>query len=186
MAIVSKPASKPETAPACETLTLQDVFERMQSELLGALVCLVGNYEDARDALQESFLKCWKHQDQVDQVRNLKAWVFRITLNTGRDVRQTAWRRRRRGLGDNEHELPGHGKDPSATAQTAEATAMLRAAVGQLRDEEQEVFLLRQNGDLTYEEIGDELNIPTGTVKTRMRMALKHLREILQTDPQEG
>jgi RNA polymerase sigma factor (sigma-70 family) len=186
MAIVSKPASKPESAPGCESLTLHDVFERMQSELLGALVCLVGNYEDARDALQESYLKCWKHRDQVEHVLNLKAWVFRITLNTGRDVRQTAWRRRRRGLGDSEHELPDRGKDPSATAENAEETALLRASVGQLRDEEQEVFLLRQNGDLTYEEIGEELNIPTGTVKTRMRMALKHLREILQTDPQEG
>lgn len=175
-----------DDAPDCEILTLHDVFERMQSELLGALVCLVGNYEDARDALQESFLKCWKHQDQVDQVRNLKAWVFRIALNTGRDVRQTAWRRRRRGLSDNERELPGRAKDPSTMAQSAEEADMIRAAVGQLRDEEQEVFLLRQNGDLTYEEIGEELDIPTGTVKTRMRMALKNLRATLQTDRQEG
>jgi RNA polymerase sigma factor (sigma-70 family) len=186
MATVSKDVSKPDTAPACEALTLHDVFERMQSELLGALVCLVGNYEDARDALQESFLKCWKHRDQVDEVRNLRAWVFRITLNTGRDIRQTAWRRRRRGLGDSEHELPGNAKDPSATAQYSEETAMLQGAIGQLRDEEQEVFLLRQNGELTYEEIGEQLEIPTGTVKTRMRMALSHLREMLQTDSLEG
>jgi RNA polymerase sigma-70 factor (ECF subfamily) len=39
------------------------------------------------------------------------------------------------------------------------------------------VFLLRQNGDLTYEEIAGTLKIPVGTVKTRMRMALAHLRQ---------
>ena len=52
-----------------------------------------------------------------------------------------------------------------------------RAALAELRSEEQEVFLLRQNGDLTYEEIGKMLELPTGTVKTRMRLALTKLRE---------
>lgn len=183
MAIVSKPASKLDSAPACEPQTLQEAFERYQPELLGALVCLVGNYEDARDALQESFVKCWKHQDQVEHLRNLKAWVFRIVLNTGRDIRQTAWRRRRRGLGETENELPGSSVDPSIAVQRSEEIELLQVAIGQLRVEEQEVFLLRQNGDLTYEEIGEQLSIPTGTVKTRMRMALKHLREQVQTDP---
>jgi RNA polymerase sigma-70 factor (ECF subfamily) len=49
----------------------------------------------------------------------------------------------------------------------------------QLRPEEQEVFLLRQNGELTYEEIAETLDVPTGTVKTRMRLALSRLREVL-------
>jgi len=55
----------------------------------------------------------------------------------------------------------------------------LRGAIAELRDEEKEVFLLRQNGELTYEEIADLLNIPSGTVKTRMRLALERLRRAL-------
>ena len=66
---------------------LEDAFAQYQSELLGTLYYLVGNVEDARDALQESFIKCWRHRDQVAEVRNLKAWIFRISLNTGRDLR---------------------------------------------------------------------------------------------------
>ena len=50
----------------------------------------------------------------------------------------------------------------------------------QLRPEEQEVFLLRQNGELTYEQIAEMLTVPVGTVKTRMRMALGKLREVLE------
>ena len=49
----------------------------------------------------------------------------------------------------------------------------------QLRPEEQEIFLLRQNGEMTYEAIADAVAIPIGTVKTRMRSALRQLRESL-------
>ena len=58
--------------------SLEDAFARYQSELLGTLYYLVGNLEDARDALQETFIKCWRHQDKVAEVRNLKAWIFRV------------------------------------------------------------------------------------------------------------
>jgi DNA-directed RNA polymerase specialized sigma24 family protein len=73
-------------------------FHDYHPELLGMLYHLVGNIEDARDALQDTFIKCWKHREQVAGLDNLKAWIFRIALNTGRDVRQTAWRRRKRSL----------------------------------------------------------------------------------------
>src|SRR5689334_12728871 len=77
---------------------LAEAFERHQSALLGTLFYLVGNLEDARDALQEAFIKCWRHQAEVGEVANLKAWIFRIALNTGRDIRETAWRRKRQAL----------------------------------------------------------------------------------------
>jgi RNA polymerase sigma-70 factor (ECF subfamily) len=162
-----------------EPATLEEAFACYQSELLGMLYHLVGNAEDARDALQEAFVKCWKHRDTVSEVRNLKAWIFRIALNTGRDLRQTAWRRRKRPLPDEESSVTSYESDPADLAEYNEQLTMVRKAVGQLRTEEQEVFLLRQNAQMTYEEIAEALGIPTGTVKTRMRMALNHLRTSL-------
>jgi RNA polymerase sigma-70 factor (ECF subfamily) len=64
-------------------------------------------------------------------------------------------------------------------AEQDERLTRLRAAMKELRPEEQEVFLLRQNGELTYEEIAQMLDVPTGTVKTRMRLALTRLRGAL-------
>ncbi len=57
-----------------------------------------------------------------------------------------------------------------------EEVTRVRSALFDLRPEEQEVFLLRQNGDLTYEAIADVIGIPVGTVKTRMRLAIEKLR----------
>jgi RNA polymerase sigma factor (sigma-70 family) len=158
---------------------LEDAFARWQPELLGTLYYLTGNHEDARDALQETFIKCWRHRDTMDEVENLKAWIFRIALNAGRDVRGTAWRRRRTGLADEGVAIPSKECAPDDHLEREEQLIRLRSAIRVLRSEEQEVFLLRQNGELTYDEIAAAIGIPLGTVKTRMRMALSKLREAL-------
>lgn len=158
---------------------LETHFSGLHGELLGTLYHLLGNMEDAHDALQETFIKCWRNREQLPEIENVRAWIFRIAVNTGRDMRMTAWRRKRQALGDEEHSVPSSEATPAHHAQRSEQMEHLRIAVSQLRDEEREVFLLRQNGDLTYEAIAEALSIPLGTVKTRMRMALANLRQHL-------
>lgn len=155
---------------------LETLFADAHGEILGTLYYLVGNTEDARDALQETFLKCWRNRAQIAAVTNLRAWVFRIALNTGRDCRKAAWNRRRRSLVE-DSAMVSTANDPTADLARDEQLQQLRLAVMQLRPEEQEVFLLRQNGAFTYEQIAEATSLPVGTVKTRMRMAIRQLRE---------
>lgn len=177
-------AGKPRPAErSCAHETLEEAFVRCQSELMGLLYHMVGNTEDARDAYQDTFVKCWRNRDQVPSVQNLKAWIFRIALNTGRDMRQTAWRRHRRDLPDDASDLAGDSSSPEAAVERTEQLTLIRTAVSQLRSEEKEVFLLRQNAEMTYEEIAEALGIPSGTVKTRMRLALAKLRTTLAEAP---
>ena len=68
---------------------------------------------------------------------------------------------------------------PGDSMEHREELDLLRAALANLRDEEKEVFLLRQNGGLTYEQIAEIRNAPVGTVKTQMRSALSKLRKVL-------
>jgi RNA polymerase sigma-70 factor (ECF subfamily) len=185
VSMVKAEAKVPDSLPTKEATSsqrLEDAFALFQSELLGALYYLTGSREDAQDAVQEAFIKCWKNIEQVEQVRNLRAWIFRIALNTGRDIRQTAWRRKRQGLPEEEQMVVSSAAGPLAQVLRSERESQLREALWQLRDEEKEVFLLRQNGDMTYEEIGEALELPTGTVKTRMRRALQRIREALGHD----
>lgn len=166
---------------------LERQFADAHAELLGTLFYCVGNHEDALDALQETFLKCWRHRDQIDTVANLRAWVFRIAINTGRDYRKSAWNRRRESL---DTSPPSESTMHSSAAMNRSAVpppdeelirqeqlAQVRRALMDLREGEREVFLLRQNGDLTYEQIAQAINVPIGTVKTRMRTAIAHLRQ---------
>ncbi len=176
----SESKAAPKARPRGHTLpSLEDAFAQYQPELLGTLYYLVGNLEDARDALQEAFIKCWRNQEKLAEVENPKAWIFRIALNAGRDIRETAWRRKKQALPEDESMLTCQREGPEAIVEQDERLTRLRAAMHLLRPEEQEIFLLRQNGEMTYEEIGEALDIPSGTVKTRMRLALIKLREVL-------
>lgn len=168
------PTSDEQSADSREKL--ETLFADAHGEILGTLFYLVGNMEDARDALQETFLKCWRHQEQIPRVTNLKAWVFRIALNTGRDCRKAAWNRRRQSIVE-EAQMVSTADGPDAGLMRDEQVQMLETAVLKLRPEEQEVFLLRQNGSLTYEQIAEATSLPLGTVKTRMRTAIRTLRE---------
>jgi RNA polymerase sigma-70 factor (ECF subfamily) len=166
--------------PSSDTERLEELFSRCQDELLGMLYYFLGSSEDARDALQESFIKCWRRRDLLGGIENLRAWVFQVTLNTGRDMRSSAWRRHRRTLNQPEAEVIAQPTKSDEDRCREEQLAAVRIALKQLRSEEQEVFLLRQNGELTYEEIAKSLKLPLGTVKTRMRLAIGKLREALE------
>ncbi len=169
------PSSTDATESADSSQRLETLFATAQQEILGTLYYVVGNMDDARDALQETFLKCWRRRDQIDQVVNLRAWVFRIAVNTGRDCRKTAWNRRRQPIAE-ESVMSSTVDPPECRLILDEERQQLHHAVLHLRAEEQEVFLLRQNGSLSYEQIAEVTSIPLGTVKTRMRTAIRQLR----------
>jgi RNA polymerase sigma-70 factor (ECF subfamily) len=76
--------------------------------------------------------------------------------------------------------LPAATLRPDVEAARNERLLIVRQAISQLRPEEQEVFLLRQDGQMTYEQIAEAISIPLGTVKTRMRLSLMKLREAME------
>jgi RNA polymerase sigma-70 factor (ECF subfamily) len=157
---------------------LARAFSDVRNELVSTLWYLLGNQEDACDAAQEAFLKCWRARARIGEVHNLRAWIFRIGLNAAKDFRRSAWHRRARPLKD-ETMLAANHVPVGQSLEEAETLERLRRAIQGLRREEQEVFLLRQNGELTYEEIAAIRNSPVGTVKTQMRSALQKLRREL-------
>ena len=75
--------------------------------------------------------------------------------------------------------LVGRENTPCDTLEDRESLERLRCAILELRQEEKEVFLLRQNGGFTYEQIAEMRAAPVGTVKTQMRAALQKLRKVL-------
>jgi RNA polymerase sigma-70 factor (ECF subfamily) len=157
-------------------------FQEAREALIGTLSFLLGNYEDAQDAAQEAFLKCWRKAKSLGRIRRLRAWLFRVGLNTAKDLQRSAWHRHARPLGRPEGRTETQPQ-PSLVEVVVrqEETERLCVALLELRPEEKEVFLLRQNGELSYERIARVVRRPVGTVKTQMRTALQKLRRVLDT-----
>lgn len=155
------------------------MFNQVRDELVSTLMYLLGNADDAQDSAQEAFLKCWRARASVPDVLNLRAWIFRVGLNAAKDFQRSAWNRKSRPLPEDEVMLPGREDVTGRSLEDQEALDRLRGAIAELRQEEKEVFLLRQNGELTYEQIAEIRNAPVGTVKTQMRTALIKLRKVL-------
>jgi RNA polymerase sigma-70 factor (ECF subfamily) len=155
-------------------------FNECRAELVSTLFFVLGNHDDAQDAAQDAFLKCWRTRSTLAEVNNLRAWIFRVGLNAAKDLQRNAWRRRARPLGDQPPPETRAAPSPAETMEERESRERLKQALLDLRPEEKEIFLLRQNGELTYEEIAELRRCPVGTVKTQMRAALHKLRRVLQ------
>jgi RNA polymerase sigma-70 factor (ECF subfamily) len=154
-------------------------FTELRDELVSTLWFMLGNPDDAQDIAQEVFLRCWRAQESLPEIRDLRAWIFRVGLNAAKDLRRSAWRRRVKPLLGEDIMQLADGTAPAQIVEDQESLRRIRQALLDLRPEEKEVFLLRQNGDLTYEQIAQMRQCPIGTVKTQMRTALEKLRKIL-------
>src|SRR5437879_4684506 len=106
-------------------------FNEVRAELVSTLFFVLGNQEDAQDAAQDAFLKCWRARQNLSEVRNFRAWIFRVGLNAAKDLQRSAWRRRARPLAA----APEASIECSPAEQLAdkEELAQLRAALMELR-----------------------------------------------------
>jgi RNA polymerase sigma-70 factor (ECF subfamily) len=177
--VLAQPSAVPVAAPTPPDVLVR-TFIALREELVSTLWFILGNPEDAQDVAQEAFLRCWRSQEGLPAVQNLRAWIFRVALNAAKDLQRSAWRRRARPLTSTAGLEEAAENSPADSLEEKERLERLRTAVRELRPEEQAVFLLRQNGDLTYEEIAELRRSPVGTVKTQMRAALQKLRRVLK------
>ena len=154
-------------------------FNQIRDELISTLWFILGNKDDAQDIAQDAFLRCWKKQDALPDVLNLKAWIFKVAINAAKDLRKSAWKRKTRTMPEEDVLMYKSAVSPLESLQENEMVAQLRTALMDLRPEEKEVFLLRQNAEMTYEQIAETANRPVGTIKTQMRSALQKLKVAL-------
>ena len=155
---------------------LTQLFVEQRDRLVGTAYFVLGSTEDARDAVQEAFVKCWRAKERAE-IGHLSAWVHTVVLNSAKDWRRRRRLRRTESLPNDDAMPPARrGSAPGADAERADTVARVRIELRGLPEAEREVFLLRQNGECTFEAIAGALGIPVGTAKTRMRNALRRLR----------
>ncbi|MFY9345816.1 MAG: RNA polymerase sigma factor [Planctomycetota bacterium] len=166
---------------------LAELFQAHRQGLAGAVRSVLGPSADPAEVLQDAFLKCWRTWPSTKPTDPV-AWIFVVTWNTAVDARRRRQRQpHHESLDEERMPTTTTPPSPSHALEQREAVARAQAAVAGLADSEQQVFLLRVAGELTFEGIAQALSIPVGTAKTRMRQALHKLRVALGVSqcPQE-
>jgi RNA polymerase sigma-70 factor (ECF subfamily) len=161
------------------------VVERYQDRLSNAVCRLVGSTEDARDILQDTFIKAYENLEGFRGGSSLYTWLFRIAVNTS-----LSHRRKRKWVSMSsagaEESSSGEGwadpsaPDPSEPLEAAEAEALVQRALDALDEEHRTVVVLRDIQHCDYREIAEILGIATGTVKSRLHRARLMLRDKLK------
>ncbi|KAA3605126.1 MAG: sigma-70 family RNA polymerase sigma factor [Planctomycetota bacterium] len=170
-----------------QALDLAGLFQQHRNGLAGAVRAHLGPQADVQEVLQEAFLKAWKALRRGTQPKDPVAWMFVITMNQAKDVRR---RRKRRPSGSSLEEVSAMQvvstqPDPPHRLEKQEQLQAAKTAIAELGPAEKEVFLMRVSAGLSFAAIASSLNIPEGTAKSRMRRALKRLRQKMvpfQTD----
>src|SRR5471030_335862 len=96
--VVSIPFDASRNGQEASEDRLVRTFNELKDELISTLIFVLGNREDAKDAAQDAFVKCWNAREQLPQVLNLRAWIFRVCFNTAKDLQRSAWHRRAKPL----------------------------------------------------------------------------------------
>jgi RNA polymerase sigma-70 factor (ECF subfamily) len=176
-----------ETAESCEYQPVAG-FEELAIPLINAAYnlarWLVQNDHDAKDLVQETYLKALRNFSSFQPGTNFRAWIFRILRNTFLTSRTTLESRMTVEL-DYDEELPSLsacGADPESVLIEYSDITALRVAIEQLPLSYREVILLSNVEGLAYREIADTLGVPIGTVMSRLCRARKALRDALHVD----
>jgi RNA polymerase sigma-70 factor (ECF subfamily) len=136
---------------------------------------MLGETTEAEDALQEIFVQVYKSLSGFEpQKAAFTTWLYRVTFNYCLNHR-----RKKRPLTLPLEDISPALKSEFPGAQLADEE-ILQQAVGKLTDKQRAVVILRYFWDLPYAEIAQILDIPLGTVKSRIDLALKSLRKVLE------
>jgi RNA polymerase sigma-70 factor (ECF subfamily) len=148
---------------------------RYRRMVIGVAYRVCGDSALAEDVAQETFIRVWDRLSTFRPQGNFRAWICRIAGNRTID----ALRRRKPTVNVENTVLEAPGKQPEAMALESERTAAVKAAVMALPEHTRVAVVLREYEGLSYQEIADGLDIPIGTVKSRLNDARRRLKVAL-------
>jgi RNA polymerase sigma-70 factor, ECF subfamily len=157
-----------------DSAAFEPLVERYQRVFFSVALRLLGDYEDARDATQNAFVRAYERLDTYDPARRFFSWMYRIVVNECLNVR-----RARRPSEPLAPTMPATTRaDP---VEAAERHDRIQAALVKLSEDYREVIVLRYFAELSYQQISDAIDVPEKTVKSRLFSARQRLAELLGT-----
>jgi RNA polymerase sigma-70 factor, ECF subfamily len=159
---------------------------RYQERVLNLVFRGLGDHDAALDVSQEVFLKAYRGLARFQGESQFFTWLFRITMNETISARRRRDRRQRPlslgredADGERVQDPPDTSFEPGAEAGRQDDLAMIQRAIATLDDEQAQVILLRDVDGRSYQEIAEVLELPLGSVKSKIHRARQALKDRL-------
>jgi RNA polymerase sigma-70 factor (ECF subfamily) len=165
-----------------------ELVRRYEKQTYNLAYRLSGNYDDASDVVVEAFVRAFQGLHTFRGDANFSTWLHRVVVNTFLDMRKRQKGRQHLSL-EEQIELDGDSltrqiedtsPGPQELVEEKEREQVLQQAIAQLSPDRRILIVLYHFENLSYDEIAQMLNLPVGTVKSRLNRARLALREILE------
>ncbi len=167
-----------------DTSAFEEIVRRFKDQLVNFAYRFLGNIEEAEDIVQETFLRVFRKKNAYRNVAKFSTWIYTITGN----LAKTELRRRKRrklislsslGFEDKDFELTDTKKSPEESVHELIKDEFIQQAINTLPEKFRGVIIFRDIQELSYEEISKIVNIPLGTVKSRVNRGRLKLQDKL-------
>ncbi len=164
-----------------------ELVNRYKNKLINFIYNYVGDVDSAEDIVQDSMIKLYQKKHYYKEIAKFSTWLYTIAKN----LANTELRKRKQrkitllsqlSKGGKDFALPSNENSVGHDIQTDIATRLIQKAINELQDKFREVIILRDIQELSYDDISSIVNVPIGTVKSRINRArlqlqleLKHL-----------
>jgi RNA polymerase sigma-70 factor (ECF subfamily) len=163
---------------------LDELFRRYRDPAYRVAYRLLGNPEDALDAVQDGFIKALTHLHGFERRSSFKTWLLRVVSNAALDLGRQRRRRDELSAAATERVAADGGVtpdhlDPGREAEEADLRTALADALLRLPEAQRRTFVLHVDGGLSYREVADAMGISIGTVMSRLFYARQKLKGML-------
>jgi len=160
-----------------DTGAYREVVRSLQARAIGYAYHYLGNYLDAEDAAQEGVLQAWRRLKTLRDDEAFLAWFFQILANTSK--RKLKQKKNNESLDDFQNCLLDSKGEPGGLYEKKERQQLIRECIQNLPHHYRSTLILRDLEGFTYADIAKILQIPEGTVKSRISSARERLRSML-------
>lgn len=161
------------------------IVDAYQNRVFGFVRRMVGDADDAADVTQEVFVRAFQAFDRFDGRSSLRTWLFRIAHNLCIDRARRLDRAPAASAidagseDDVAMEIPDARWDPESVILSEELMGVVESTIAAMSDKLRSVLILHDREDMAYEEIAGALDLPVGTVKSRLFLARAQLQQAL-------
>ncbi len=166
-----------------------ELVNRYKDKLINFIFNYLGDLESSEDVVQETMIKLYQKKHYYKEIAKFSTWLYTIAKNLANTELRKRKQRKTTLLSqfskdDKTYELPSNDPEPGQEIQTDIVNKIIKDAVDQLSEKFKIVIVLRDIQGLSYEDISEIINVPIGTVKSRINRArlqlqveLKHLKK---------